>query len=189
MPYHLLRATQSLSNLIQRFLELEVFSVLDRFGEGLFEQVARLFEVLDGVVVLFDGATFLGTPFCSTRPSATIKEIGDSALAEHIVAQAQRRGKTFRQQALEALGSIKHDCVRKFCLTGLKKTRDLTERGALYNCLAKLADEASVGVLERGEDHARTSEESRLLADIDRREGEERDDMLSFLEGFWNSSS
>jgi hypothetical protein len=144
----------------------------------------------------------------------TIKEIGDSVLAEHILTQAQRCGNIFRQQALEALTSIKHACVREFCVQRLKKSRDVTERGPLYRCLASLVDEASVGLLERGErrgdydpdlfdlshallivkiilsgDTAGTEEESRMLADIDRRERKERDEMLSSLERFLNSSS
>ncbi|HLF06153.1 MAG TPA: hypothetical protein VI893_03085, partial [Thermoplasmata archaeon] len=81
----------------------------------------------------------------------TVKEIGDSALAERLIDQAERRGGNGLIQTLEALPSIKHEAVRRFCLRRLEKTRDGAERALLCLCLSSLVDEASFGILERVE--------------------------------------
>ncbi|MGH9895684.1 MAG: hypothetical protein ACREA0_27610, partial [bacterium] len=139
----------------------------------------------------------------------TVKEIGDSALAECLIAQAEGRGRDGLIQILEALPSIKHEAVRKFCLRRLEKTRDGAERALLCLCLTSLVDEESFGVLERVEargdyepgwadlgatlrivkvildgDRTGASKESRSLADRDQRDREKTKKMLGFIKPF-----
>ena len=143
----------------------------------------------------------------------TVKEIGDSALAERLIAQAEGRGGDGLIQTLEALPSIKHEAVRKFCLRRLEKTRHGAERALLCLCLSSLVDEASFDILGRVEargdyepgwadlgvmlllvkvilndDRTGKSKESRLLADHDQRDREKTKEMLGFMEPFLESS-
>jgi hypothetical protein len=143
----------------------------------------------------------------------TVKEIGDSALAERLIAQAELRGGDGLIQTLEAIPSIKHEAVQKFCLRRLAKTRDGAERALLCVCLSSLVDEGSLGILERVEakgdydpgwadlgvrllilkvilndDRTGRSKESRLLADHDQRDRKLTKKMLGFMEPFLENS-
>ncbi|MBI4606876.1 MAG: hypothetical protein HY721_33340 [Planctomycetes bacterium] len=143
----------------------------------------------------------------------TVKEIGDPALAERLIAEAERRGGERLMQTLEAIPSIKHEAVRRFCLRRLEKSRDGAERALLCVCLSSLVDEASFGILERVEargdyepgwadlgvsllivkvilndDRTGRSKESRLLVDHDQRHREETKERLGFMESFLESS-
>jgi hypothetical protein len=139
----------------------------------------------------------------------TVREIGDSALAERLIAAAEGQGRDRLIHTIEAIPSIKHEAVRKFCLGRLEKSRDGAERALICICLTSLVDDESLDILDRVEargeydpdwadveerllilkvilsdDRTGTSKESLLLADRAERDREKTEEILGLMDEF-----